>query len=100
MPACKGSCKCDTYAEHLNGVRFSFKNLPGGVKDNDSRWAKDNDAYQRMRKQGLQPQHVENAAELEQRANEPIEIERHTIFGKDAKKWEAAHKEVKEMSES
>lgn len=41
---------------------------------------KDVDAYRRLRKNGVQPPHVADSAEIEKRANEPIEVARNTAF--------------------
>lgn len=41
----------------------------------DEQLAKDRDAYQRLRKDGLQPEHVGGSDHLEKHATMPIEVE-------------------------
>jgi hypothetical protein len=51
----------------------------GVARAKDAAYSKDADAYRRLRRQGLQPQHVRGSAEIETRANEKFEVERNML---------------------
>lgn len=54
---------------------------PSGIrKAHELARERDVDAYRRLRKNGVQPPTVADSAEIEARANEPIEVERNTAF--------------------
>ena len=45
------------------------------IADTEKRWAKDHDAYRRLSRDGLDPQSLDGAADLEARAESRHEIE-------------------------
>lgn len=70
MP-CGHVCACPSYREHLLSISVSAAALPSRkpeVVDIDRRekaLAKDAPAYRRLRKDGLQPDHVDGSHRLE-----------------------------------
>lgn len=76
MAACGGPCGCESFREHLAGVRFQPSATPsrgGGAhalrtNETEKRWHRDHDAYRRLRADGVQPEHVDGSARLEQEA--------------------------------
>ena len=53
------------------------------VGKTESRWAKDHDAYRRLRKDGLQPKALDGAANIEARANTADEVTMGHLFSKE-----------------
>lgn len=66
-----GDCKC--FKRKLQSVQFANV-MPPPERLWDKRLEKDLPAYDRMRRQGLQPPSTKGAAELEQRANTQLEV--------------------------
>jgi hypothetical protein len=80
-------CECQDFREHALGVSFAASAMPtrrgeaARISATESQWAKDGDAYKRLRRQGLQPKDVDGAAQLEKHATDKLEIERGKIYG-------------------
>lgn len=72
-PDCFG-CKCRSVQMNTGVAQ------PTNIADR--RLSADLAAYKRLRREGLQPPHVDGSAELECQAQEKIEVERATIFSK------------------
>lgn len=53
------------------------------VSRTETRWAKDHDAYRRLRKDGLQPNALDGAANIEARANTADEVAMGHLFSKE-----------------
>lgn len=70
MP-CGHPCECKTYREHLLSVGFAASAMPSrkgavaGMERQESRLDKDLDAYQRLRRDGVQPGRIEGCAAVE-----------------------------------
>lgn len=78
---CGKPCSCPSYREHLLSVSIGAAALPsrmGSVIDTERReraFGKDADAYRRLRRDGLQPQHVDGSHLLEATARTAAEVE-------------------------
>jgi hypothetical protein len=97
---CPQGC-CPTYREHLLSISVSASAMPTrkpdqhGHERRDTKIAKDNDAYKRMRMNGMQPTTPDHAAEMEARATTKYEVESGQLFEpKLAKKLQAAQDEI------
>lgn len=71
-PAVGLVCRC--YARKLRSVQFGNV-TPPPQRETETWRERDLPAYQRLRRQGLQPKSVRHAAELETRAESQLEIE-------------------------
>lgn len=78
--ACDGTPDC--FGCRVKTVTIGGSIAVADAKKRDEQFAADRAAYQRLRMNGVQPKHVDGSAELEAKAAEQIEIERHTIFSK------------------
>jgi hypothetical protein len=80
---CGKPCNCESYRAHLLSVGISATATPSRAVtketneaiEREKRWEKDMPAYARLRKEGLQPKHVDGAAAMESGANDKLEIE-------------------------
>lgn len=70
MPCARGCCA--TQREHYLSVRLSAEATPSKQSSHykqttarDKSWPKDHAAYRRLRKDGVQPDHINGSAELE-----------------------------------
>jgi hypothetical protein len=87
-----GHCfKCREGTGCIRAVSFAPTAMPNrhpqaveGVAK-DKQWDKDMPAYQRIRRNGVQPRRIDDAAQLETRANDQFEIEMATIVPKNMK---------------
>lgn len=61
-----------------------------GDEARERRWSEDMPAYQRLRKDGLQPKGIDGSAHLERHAKEGFEVEYGTIAGSDKGRKKAA----------
>ena len=60
------------------------------INQTEKQWDKDIPAYKRLRKQGLQPAHIDGAADMEARASTRFEVESGKIYeGKEKQIAEA-----------
>lgn len=79
--SCGKPCQCPSYRDHLLSVGVAASAMPsrrGDVARTEARervLAKDMSAYKRLRRDGLQPAHVDGSARLEQRATDRLEVE-------------------------
>lgn len=71
-PASCRDPECDLpYVAHLRDIAVSAHATPNRRPDvvridrTEARWDRDGDAYKRIRKEGLQPEHVDGSAQLE-----------------------------------
>jgi hypothetical protein len=68
---CGHPCACKTYREHLLSVGFAASAMPSrkgvvaGMERQEARLGKDMDAYQRLRRDGVQPHRIEGCAAVE-----------------------------------
>ena len=80
---CGKPCECPTYRDHVASIGFAPSAMPsrtGGAfalenVEREKRWTQDHAAYRRLVADGLQPQTLDGAAELERRASRPVEVE-------------------------
>ena len=85
--SCGKPCGCPSYRDHLLSVGVAASAMPsrkGGVIHTEARevaFGKDADAYRRLRKDGLQPPHVDGSHRLEAGANHSIEVESGALVG-------------------
>lgn len=66
----------DALPNKMHGVR--------AINARDKRWDRDMPAYKRLRQDGLQPRGIDGSADLETRAEAPLEIEMGKKLGKEA----------------
>lgn len=66
----------DALPNKLHGVR--------ATNATEARWDKDMPAYKRLRRDGLQPKHIDGSAAAEARAEHPLEIEMGRKLGAEA----------------
>lgn len=65
----------------ISGVQVSSAATPTRRRENDAinrkekRWDRDMDAYKRLRKDGLQPPHIDGSAKIEARAEHKFQVE-------------------------
>lgn len=84
---CGHSCNCPTYRDHIATVNVSSSAMPtrkqsvNEIEERQKRWDKDDDAYMRLVKQGLQPPTTEGAAVLEREATDRMEVEQGRVVG-------------------
>ena len=85
MADCGRCFKCREGTGCIRAVSFAPTAMPNrypaavqGVAT-DKQWDKDMPAYKRIRANGVQPKRIDDAAELESRANDQFEIEMATI---------------------
>lgn len=70
MP-CGHPCKCSSYREHCLSVGFASAAMPSRrsatarMNQQEQRLGKDLDAYQRLRRDGVQPHRIEGCAAVE-----------------------------------
>lgn len=81
MADCGRCFKCREGRGCIRSVSFAPTAMPNrhpraveGVAM-DSKWDADMPAYKRLRANGIQPQHIDDCAELEGRANDQFEVE-------------------------
>lgn len=83
-PRCETEEKChdrERFRLNLQSIQFlSQAPRSVAVRERDKKFAKDADAYRRLKKDGLQPRGVDNSAMAEARANHRLDIE----LGRDA----------------
>lgn len=78
--SCGHPCQCGTYREHLLSIGFASSAMPtrrpeaAAINQKEAGWDKDMPAYKRLRKEGLQPRHIDGAARLEAHADHEIEV--------------------------
>ena len=94
---CDCNPECETFRDHVgNGPYVSAAATPSRHQEEadtiarEKRWRPDMDAYQRLRREGLQPKTVVGSAALERDATDPLEIKRGQVFGKDLPAIKAA----------
>lgn len=69
------------FACRVAGVSFSASSMPSRrikaseINATEKQWSKDMDAYKRLRRDGLQPAHIDGARELEQKAEHRSQVE-------------------------
>ncbi len=63
----------DDFKEKLRSISFATRKHPTQVRED--RLSDDLDAYARLRKNGVQPQGIDGAADIEKKATERFEIE-------------------------
>jgi hypothetical protein len=89
--ACARGC-CDSPAEHYRSIGIASAALPTRRKTvvegirKDGELSKDRDAYQRLRRDGLQPDRLHGARDIESRAETRVEVERSTILTPEQRK--------------
>lgn len=87
MPCSRGCC--GTQAEHYRSIGFAPSATPTRnpeakrISEKERRWNRDMDAYQRIRRQGLQPQRIDGCAQLEKHAETQQEIDMGRLFKKE-----------------
>jgi len=65
----------------IAGVSFAASSMPSRrieasqINATERRWEKDMDAYKRLRRDGLQPAHVDGAREIERKAEHRSQVE-------------------------
>jgi hypothetical protein len=65
----------------IAGVSFAASSMPSRrgqaaqINATERRWEKDMDAYKRLRRDGLQPAHIDGAREIEQKATDRSQVE-------------------------
>lgn len=80
--SCGHPCECESYRAHLLSVSIGAAALPsrkGSVIDiarRERALDKDAAAYRRLRKEGLQPEHVDGCDRIEATARTAAEVER------------------------
>lgn len=100
---CGKKCNCPTLREHYLSIGISAAATPTRDRsqetvaaiDREKRWEKDMPAYARLRKEGLQPRHVDGSHRMEAGFNDKIEIEAGT---KLADKTLEVVKEIREIN--
>ena len=71
----------DCFGCRIAGVSFASSSMPSrrgqaaAINAKERSWHKDMDAYKRLRRDGLQPPHIDGARELEQKATDRIQVE-------------------------
>jgi hypothetical protein len=83
LQGCGHKCNCPTRRDHWLSIGISAAATPTRDRSQDTvaalerekRWEKDMPAYARLRKEGLQPKHVDGAHAMEQGATDKLEIE-------------------------
>jgi len=73
MPCARGCCP--TFADHVRSIRFGSR--AGDVvraNQRDAAFAKDREAYRRLRRDGLQPPRIDGCAALEARADHVTQV--------------------------
>lgn len=79
--SCGKPCACPSYRDHLLSVGIAASAMPSRKGDvvrterKESAFAKDAAAYRRLRRDGLQPPHVDGSHRLEAGATSAIEVE-------------------------
>lgn len=69
--ACGHPCECPTYRDHVASVSFSGMGMPSrrpevaDIQRREKALERDAPAYRRLRKDGLQPDHVDGSHKLE-----------------------------------
>lgn len=69
---CARGC-CATFAEHARSIAVSAHATPSRrpeavrIDETEARWDRDGDAYKRLRKEGVQPDHIDGCADIERR---------------------------------
>lgn len=87
--SCGHRCDCPTYRDHLLSVNFSASAMPTrsqskeslSVAKTEAGWEKDLPAYKRLRRDGLQPPHIDGSAKLEAVARDKVEVEAGKSYG-------------------
>ena len=88
---CPRGC-CATYREHVASIGIAASALPTRKapiihgNNKDANLAKDRDAYKRLRDQGLQPDRLHGARDIEAQAETKLEVERSTLLTPDQRK--------------
>ncbi len=87
-----GRCwKCREGTGCIREVSFAPSAMPSrhpsavATVAKDKQWDADMPAYQRLRRNGVQPPRIDDSAELEKRASDQFEIELGTVVPKDMK---------------
>ena len=91
------------FKEKLKSIQFG--SVPGGtragreradqINQTEKNWDRDMPAYQRLRRDGLQPPSIDGSAHLEAKANEATEVANGLLMeGDTGKRIQALHEEV------
>lgn len=90
----------DTPIDREKILSLAIKKYSDAKDKDEKRLSKDLDAYQRIRRSGIQPKTIDGSAELEARANSRLEVEMGHLFTKEewpkAKEGMARAEEIKE----
>lgn len=73
MPGCSRGC-CPSVQAHYRSLRFLSVEATEATR-RETRLAKDQEAYKRLKAEGLQPAHMRGAAYIEQTAESAAQIE-------------------------
>lgn len=76
--ACVRGC-CATEKEHYASLNFSGSSIKSQT---ESQFAKDREAYRRLRQNGLQPPRIDGCAVLEKHATTKAEVETGAVIWK------------------
>ena len=91
MEGCGRCFKCREGRGCIRTVSFAAASMPNRkpetvrINRTEAQWDKDMPAYKRIRQNGVQPKRIDNAAELETRANDQFEIEMGTVVPENRK---------------
>ena len=79
----EGCYTCKLLTVSISAAATPTRSGPVVAKlQSDQRFARDGAAYKRLRKEGLQPDHIDGCAEIEQRAEHKVEVEEMTLLPK------------------
>ena len=88
---CRRCWKCKEGTGCIRSIGFSQTAMPtrypetNRIVSTEGRWHEDMGAYQRMRRNGVQPPRIDDCAALETRANDQFEVEMAKIVPKERK---------------
>ena len=89
MEGCMRCFKCREGTGCIRAVSFAPSAMPNRypevqpVIDKDKQWDRDMPAYKRIRRNGVQPPHIDGSAALESHANDQFEVEMGKIVPKE-----------------